>query len=105
MESNGKRSLFKIGFVDFIRDHNIKFNPRPFSKPKPIISTHIVNIRNDNLVNLHLEIVKKVDALITNNEKEKIPEFKEVSFFDDYETTVLNPIKQEIMQKHSLWLE
>jgi hypothetical protein len=91
--------------INFIKEHNIKFNPRPFTNPAPVISSQILNLKKDSFVDLHLEIAEKVDALIAENEKDKIPEFKEVSLFEDYEQTVLNPLKQELMQRYSLWLE
>ena len=105
MESKEKEGLFKIGFVDFLKEHNLKFNPRPFSNPDIVASSQIVDVKTDSMVDLHLEIAKKVDALIAENEGEKLPEFQEVPFFEDYEQTVLNPLKQELMQRYSLWLE
>jgi len=105
MESNEKKSLFKIGFVDFIKEHDIKFNPRPFSNPKHIASNQTVNAKKDNQVDLHLEIIKKVDSIIAEAEKEEIPEFKEVPFLEDSELIASKPLKHETMQKNSLWLE
>lgn len=104
MEKNEKTNLFGMGFISFIKEHNIKFNLRPFSNPDHIASSQIVDVRTDNLVDLHLEIAKKVDALIEESEKEILPPTEE-NFFEDYEQTVLNPLKQELMQRYSLWLE
>ena len=104
MEKNEKTNLFGMGFISFIKKHNIKFNPRPFSNPNPVISSQMVNFRKDSFVDLHFEIAEKVDALIAENEKVTIPS-SEGNFFEDYEKTVLNPLKQELMQKYSLWLE
>lgn len=105
MEQNEKTSLFGMRLVDFIREHTIKFNPQPFSNPIPVSSSQMVKLRKEKFVDLHLEIAQKVDALIAENEKDKIPEFKEENLFEDYEKTVLNPLKQELMQRYSLWLE
>jgi len=105
MEKNEKTSLFGMGLISFIKEHNIRFNLRPFSSPTHIVSSQMVDARADNLVDLHLEIAKKVDALIAKNEKEVLPQSNEKNLFEDYEQTVLNPLKQELMQRYSLWLD
>ena len=99
-------SLIEMGFFSDLRRKKIRFNPRPFLNPDPIKSSQIVNVETEKFVDLHLEIQAKVDALIAENEKnEEVPEFKEVPMFEDYEQTVLNPLKQDLMQRYSLWLE
>jgi hypothetical protein len=58
---------FSLGFMSSLKDKNIRFNPRPFSKPKqPTIKK--IN-KTDNFVDLHLEIREKVDQLIAEMEK------------------------------------
>jgi len=58
---------FSLGFMSSLKDKNIRFNPRPFSKPKqPTIKK--IN-ETDNFVDLHLEIREKVDQLIAEMEK------------------------------------
>ena len=103
MEKKDGNSLFGMGIIKFLKQHNMKFNPRPFSNPDQVRSSQIVNLNSEKFVDLHLEIAQKVDALIAENEKD-LPEFKEVCF-EDYEQTVLNPLKQELMQRYNLWLE
>jgi len=105
MDKEEKASIFGMGLISFIKEHNIRFNLRPFSNPTHIISSQMVDVRADNLVDLHLEIAEKVDALIAKNEKEVIPPLNEKNLFEDYEQTVLNPLKQELMQRYSLWLD
>ena len=105
METNDKSNLFGMGLVKFLKEHNIRFNPRPFSNPTPAFSSQMVDIKTDSFVDLHMEVAAKVDALLAENEKDVEPEFKEVPLFEDYEQSVLNPLKQDLMQKYSLWLE
>ena len=106
MDTDGKQNILGMGLMNFLKDHNIKFNPRPFSNLTPAISTsQIVNVKSDSFVDFHMEIAAKVDALIAENEKESEPEFREVPLFEDYEQTVLNPLKQDLMQRYSLWLQ
>lgn len=54
----------EMGIFSKLSKKKIKFNPRPFSEKKE------ANKTKKNLVDFHLEIVKKIDALITEHEKE-----------------------------------
>jgi len=108
MDWNNKILQYEGGIIQFLKDHNLKFNPRPFSNPKHLmVSSQMVEVKSDKFVDFHLEIAQKVDALIAASEQEqKMPEISDEpnTMFMDYETTVLNPLKQELMQRYSLWL-
>jgi len=62
-------TLIEMGFFSDLKRKKIRFNPEPLKKPiyRPQ-NKHIT--KKENLVNLHLEIVKKVDKLIAKSEKE-----------------------------------
>ena len=53
----------ELGFFSSLKGKNIKFNPRFF----PLTTA---DKNNENLVDLHLEIVKKIDELIEKHEEE-----------------------------------
>ena len=73
--------ITEMGFFGDLKRKQIKFNSRalegkqirfnsgPFSNPLHLPGTR-VPLTKDNLVDLHLEIVKKIDALIERNERE-----------------------------------
>ena len=105
MQEEQKNNQFKIGLINFLKEHNIRFSPWPFAKTESI-TTPVVNLKAENLVDLHLQIAERVDALIieTENEKTKTPRSEE-KLFEEYEKTVLNPTLQEIMQRYSAWLK
>ena len=54
----------EMEILNLSSDKKIKFNPRPFSKKKQ-------NKNKKNFIDFHLDIVKKVDALIAEREKEE----------------------------------
>lgn len=60
-----------IGVFSWFNGKKIKFNPRPFSEKKKLDETE------KNLVDFHLETVKKIDALIEEHECEKETVFEE----------------------------
>jgi len=106
MQQDNKTSLFKMGLIEFFKEHNLKFNLRPFSNPENV-KTPVVNLNADNLVDLHLQIAARVDAIIAEAESKKETPQQPISqekLFEEYEKTVLNPALQEIMQRYSLWL-
>jgi len=61
-----------IGVFSWFKGKKIKFNPRPFSEKKKLDETE------KNLVDFHLEMVKKIDTLIEEHEREKETVFEEV---------------------------
>jgi hypothetical protein len=61
----------EMGFFGWFKGKKIKFNPRPFSEKKKLDETE------KNLVDFHLEMVKKIDALIEEHEREKEIVFEE----------------------------
>jgi len=106
MQQKQNNSLFKMGLKNFLKEHNLRFNPRPFSNQENI-TTPVVNLKADNLVDLHVQVAERVDALIAEMETEKPKTPKpetENNLFQEYEKTVLNPALQEIMDRYSLWL-
>ena len=78
----------EMGILSFLKKRNICFNPRPFTNP-----IHIKNKQEKlereqkdlekeiSLIDLHLEITKKVDALIEKIDKETKPETIQTEFF------------------------
>jgi len=59
----------------------IRFNPRPWSNPDPTsISSKKIEVKEQSFIDFHAEIVKKVDALITEHEREQ--------FFEELESTL-----------------
>jgi hypothetical protein len=74
MQKDGKKELFnsnieiilatEMGFLSNLMEKQIRFNPKPFSKSKNLKEN------NDNYVDFHLDIAKKVDEVISKNEKE-----------------------------------
>ena len=72
-----KKILNGIKVVDFLRKHEIRFNPHPWSNPKHLNSKSkgLVSRKiEDGFVDLHSEVVTKVDALLAELEKEQIDE-------------------------------
>ncbi len=69
MQENQKTRMLSLGFLGKIKNVNIRFNPRPFSNPDA--GSGKVNTKNDSFVDLHLEVARKVDALISQNESEE----------------------------------
>jgi len=68
----------------WLKGKQIKFNPRPFSKPKK------------NLVNFHLDTAKKIDALLEDLEKETEEQNKEKT---NHSTRDLAEIREPIKRK------
>ena len=65
--------LTELGFFSSLKGAKMRFNPRPFS-------SKIAEMNNENFIDLHLEIAKKIDELIAKNEKElKLPEHEPLS--------------------------
>jgi len=58
----------ETGVFSWFDGKKIKFNPRPFSEKIKL------DEKGENLVDFHVEIVKKIDALIKEREKETEPE-------------------------------
>ena len=56
------------GIYNYLKGKNIKFNLRPFSNPQHSKNKK-TDTTNSNLIDLHLEIVKKIDNLLADNEK------------------------------------
>jgi len=69
-----------MGMLNTLRGYNIKFNPRPWAdttqptvNAKPVVKTQNVapvQVQDRSFVDLHLEVSKKVDALIAQMEEE-----------------------------------
>ena len=71
-----KSNLGVIDALKSLKDKNICFNPRPFSNP---IHLHmkqvkIEQMRKESFLELHFNVVEKVDALIAQMEQVQIPE-------------------------------
>jgi len=60
-----------LWLLDSLRNKRIRFNPRPFKKPTRT-SIKEVGEKKDNLVDFHLEIVKKIDEIIEKNQRETV---------------------------------
>jgi len=58
---------FDTGFLDRLKQMKIRFNARPTSEPS---SNDTVKTSSENIVDLHLEIARKVDELIADRERE-----------------------------------
>ena len=59
--------LMEMGFFSSLRKKKIRFNLRPFSNPVHLQKKS--ELKKEKLVDLHLEIAKKVDELIERNER------------------------------------
>ena len=75
--------ITEMGIFNELIRKKIKFNPRPLSEKEKIDKTKVKSghkiekkqsEKDRNLVDFHLEIVKKIDALIAEHEKEAVPE-------------------------------
>jgi trichohyalin len=53
----------ELGFFSLFKGKKIRLNPKPFSN-------ETINLNDENLIDLHLQIVKKIDELIGKHEKE-----------------------------------
>ena len=73
------------GLLDSLKKWKIKFNPRPFSDPKPMFNIskdvpeftvvdETTTLTQRNFVDLHAEVARKVDALIATMEQEAMSE-------------------------------
>jgi len=73
------------GILDSLKKWKIKFNPRPFLNPKSKLNIikdvpkfTVVDekptVAKRNFVNLHAEVARKVDVLISNMEQEAMTE-------------------------------
>ncbi len=68
---------FDTGFLDRLRQMKIRFNQRPTSEPS---SNDTVKTTDENVVDLHLEIVKKIDELLESRKREaQLREFEPVT--------------------------
>jgi hypothetical protein len=68
----------ELGIFSSLKNKNIKFNLRPFARPRKNSVNKNMDKNQINLIDLHLEIVKKVDKLIEEKERESTNE--EVEF-------------------------
>ena len=93
MECNMERDGFAIGVISSLMKKKISFNFLRFSNPGTSSSKKI-DITSEKNIDLHSEIVKKVDALIEANEKELFTE--EIEFIplekNDLNTETVLPI-------------
>lgn len=76
MSRNFKTSLMDKGFLGNLKDKNICFNPKPFSRNSENVTQ--MNENNSDFVDFHLEVVEKVDRLLAEFEKEEKVEKKVV---------------------------
>ncbi|KAA0004783.1 MAG: hypothetical protein DRM98_02155 [Thermoplasmata archaeon] len=90
-----KKILNGIKVVDFLRKHELRFNPHPWSNPKHLTSKGLVSRKiEDGFVDLHSEVVTKVDALLAELEKEQIDEQEDPETVKtDDETVAFSPMK------------
>jgi hypothetical protein len=65
-----KRMLGGMGVIEFLKNHNIRFNPRPWSNPTEI-TTKKIEVSETSFIDLHLEVASKVDALLAQLEQEE----------------------------------
>ena len=52
-----------------LKNKNIRFNPRPWKNPEAETSSTNIEPVSDTFVDLHMEVAKKVDALIAEMEE------------------------------------
>ena len=69
----GKKST-RWDTLKSLRDKNMGFNPRPFSSSIDPSSEKIDVAEDISFVDLHLEVTRKVDALIAELEQETVIE-------------------------------
>jgi hypothetical protein len=62
--------LIEMGFFSYLKNKKIRFNPRPFSNPLHLNEEKVVRPPEDTVVDLHLELVKKVDEIIDRHNRE-----------------------------------
>ena len=60
-----------LWLLESLKNKRVRFNPRPFKKPTRT-SIKEVGEKKDNLVDFHLEIVKKIDEIIEKNQRETV---------------------------------
>ncbi|MHA1868828.1 MAG: hypothetical protein ACTSXD_12365 [Candidatus Heimdallarchaeaceae archaeon] len=78
-EFNNKLGEIELGLfltnnlwlLESLKNKRVRFNPRPFKKPTRT-SIKKVGEEKDNLVDFHLEIVKKIDEIIEKNQRETV---------------------------------
>ncbi|MCK5637003.1 MAG: hypothetical protein KAH91_06225, partial [Thermoplasmatales archaeon] len=58
---------FDTGFLARFKQMKLRFNPRPSSEPVP---SETVNDNPENIIDLHLEMARKVDELLASRERE-----------------------------------
>ena len=70
MDGDEESSLFVARVFGLLKGKNIRFNPRPFSDDIGQNEEVFTIMQNDEqaFANLHLDVIKKVDALIEENE-------------------------------------
>jgi len=89
-----------IGTFGWFKGKNIKLNPRPFAEKKQAEATE------KNSIDFHVEMAKKIDALIEAHEKEVI--FEEVDYTSQEETTLKEiaelrkPVKRKPEMPHTI---
>ena len=60
--------LTEMGFLSSLKRKQIRFNTKPFEKPEPTITEETKT--QDNIVDFHLEISRKIDEVIRQHEEE-----------------------------------
>ena len=58
-----------------LKNKNIRFNPQPWKSSETVASSTNVKTSNETFVDLHMEVAKKVDALIADMENEDSLDF------------------------------
>jgi len=66
----GKR-LIGIGALKSLKNKKIRFNLRPFSNSKHVENNNFEVAKDMSFVDLHLDVAKKVDALIAQLDQEQ----------------------------------
>jgi len=76
MEWDAKKML-KLDFISSIKGKNLRFTSRP-QEEITMSQTKKIDQPVDSFVNLHMEVARKVDALIVENENKKNDEIKNI---------------------------
>jgi len=88
-----ERDGFAIGVISSLMKKKISFNFHRFSNLR-VSSSKKIDVMSEKIIDIHSEIIKKVDALIAANERELFTE--EVEFIplekNDLNTETVLPI-------------
>ena len=74
------------GLLSSLKNKNIRFNLKPWKTEETITGSTNVNVANNTFVDLHVEVAKKVDALIADMENDT----------EETEDTVLGKVRSTL---------